>query len=217
MSVELIFQAEGLLPPGPRPGIRRPLDLSLRAGQGALVVVRDLDSLRRLMKCCLGLEKPGGGRLGWWGESEPGWAGSWQLYDFFRLIGYVDRQSQLLGGLTLWEHFELFSRYARLADQAEDESLRLCRLFGLESYLNERADDLPEPQRRLALYALAFCRRPRLMLMERPAQFLDRDFNLVWRLVQKRAAEDGLAYIVFERGENVYAAEYFDQVAVLSR
>jgi hypothetical protein len=41
------------------------------------------------------------------------------------------------------------------------------------------------------------------MLMERPGQFLDSDFGLVWDLVLRRAAS-GLAYIVFDRNGSIY-------------
>ena len=209
MSEKLILKAEKVVLQGQTPLL--PFNLELRAGQGALVLARDLDLLRGLMKCCLGLENPVRGQLSWWDGRGPGPDRNWDLYDFYRHIGYVDRQSQLLGGLRLREHFLLFSRYARHDDVLE-ESDRLLSLFGLTSYLDYTGEDLPEPQRRLALYALAFCRRPLLLLMERPVQFLDQDFQLVWRLVLKRAAEFGMAYAVFDRNENIYASERFEAI-----
>lgn len=208
MPEKMILKAEKVIIQG-QTFHHPPFDIELRAGQGGLVIANDLDLLRGLMKCCLGLENPARGRLSWWDGRGPGVDKNWELYDFYRQIGYVDRQSQLLGALPLREHFLLFSRYDRKGEAIE-ESDRLVNLFGLASYLDYPGDYLPEPQRRLALYALAFCRRPLLLLMERPAQFLDRDFHLVWRLVLKRAKEFGLAYLVFDRNENIYASERFD-------
>lgn len=196
--------------PGGGPA-KKPLNLELRAGQGALVLVRELDYLRRLMKRCLGLERPEAGAVTWWDDFAPEPKENWEAYDFFRRIGYVDRQSQLLGGVKLREHFILFARYARRRQVIED-SERLLTLFNLESYLDHKADDLPEPQRRLALYALALCRRPRLLLLERPVQFLDKDFNLVWEPIQNERDENGLAYVVFDRDRSAYAAERFDRL-----
>ena len=75
---------------------------------------------------------------------------------------------------------------------------------------------VPDPDRRWAFYPLAFCGGPRLLLMERPVQFLDRDFDLVWDLVLRRAEEDGLAYMVFDRAKTVYSEEHFSHFAEFS-
>ncbi|MDR1921007.1 MAG: hypothetical protein LBS31_04595, partial [Candidatus Adiutrix sp.] len=69
-----------------------------------------------------------------------------------------------------------------------------------------------EPERRLALYALSFCKRPRLFLMERPAQFLDRDFDKIWDIVLRAARNRGLSYIVFDRAKTIYDREDFKTV-----
>jgi uncharacterized protein YdaT len=42
------------------------------------------------------------------------------------------------------------------------------------------SEQLPEKKRRLGLYALALAKQPKLFLLERPQQFLDQDFPLVW-------------------------------------
>lgn len=214
MSEGLILKAEGLALSPAGGSAKNPLQLELRGGQCALVLVRDLDYLRRLMRCCLGLDRPEAGAVSWWNGFVPESEENWDSYDFFRRIGYVDRQSQLLGGVRLRDHFILFSRYARQGHVIED-SERLLAFFNLESYLDHKADDLPEPQRRLALYALALCRRPRLLLVERPVQFLDRDFSLVWGLVQNERDENGLACVVFDRGRSAYVSENFDQLVNL--
>lgn len=191
-----------------------PLNLELKAGQGALVLVNDLGLMRRLMRCCLGLEEPAAGRISWWAETGPAHDSQWELYDFYRRIGYVDRLSQLVGALSLLENLGLYYLYA-----GENNGLALARrvldLFGLAGYEHLRSDDLPEPQRRLGLYALAFAQKPRLMLMERPSQFLDRDFDQVWDRILKRAANSGLAYIVFDRTRIPYNREHFSAIHTL--
>lgn len=193
-----------------------PLNLDVKPGQGALVLVNDLELMRRLMRCCLGLEKPEAGRISWWSEAGSVDDNHWDLYDFYRRIGYVDRVSQLIGALSLLENLGLYYLYA-----GENNGLalalarRVLDLFGLAGYEHLRADDLPEPQRRLGLYALAFAQKPRLMLMERPSQFLDRDFDQVWDRILKRAANSGLAYIVFDRTRIPYNQDHFSAIQTL--
>ncbi len=47
----------------------------------------------------------------------------------------------------------------------------------------------------------------RLLLMERPRQFLGGDFQRVWDIISRRAA-DGLAYIVFDRSAAPYEDDF---------
>ena len=204
---EIFLRGEDSLPYGP-------LTLSLKPGEGALVTVQNLGLMRRLMKCCLGFIRPESGQMSWWRDIEPEEDGSrnQSLLDLYRRIGYVDRQCQLLTSITLLENLVLFHDYAGLAE-AVPRSRRLLSRFNLADDENLKGHALPEPDRRRALYALAFCGEPRLLLMERPVQFLDRDFDLVWDLVLRRAEEDGLAYIVFDRARTSYSEEHFTHFA----
>jgi ABC-type transport system involved in cytochrome c biogenesis ATPase subunit len=189
-----------------------PLDLGLSAGEGALILVDDLSLLRGLMRCCLGQDQPDLGRVNWWplASREPG-PSLWSRYDLFRRIGYVDRDCQLLHELTLLDNLTLYRRYAR-ADGNLDRARRLLAELGLAEAEDVPAAALSEPRRRLALYALALNQNPRLMLIERPFQCLDRDFDLVWEIIRRRAREDGLAYAVFDRRRAPYAPEDFKTV-----
>jgi len=185
-----------------------PLDLAVRPGEIALVVVRELEMLRRLMKTCLAFERPHSGRLSWWPGADPGRA-------FFRQIGYVDRQSQLLHHWSLLDHFRIFESYSgRPGDPGA--ARELLETLGLAAKAELPTEDLPEPLRRLALYALALYQRPRLMLLERPFQFLDQDFSLVRDLVLGRAAAGELAVVIFDRTLDLYPPDSFRHTAVLA-
>jgi hypothetical protein len=48
--------------------------------------------------------------------------------------------------------------------------------------------------------------------MERPAQFLDRDFDKIWDIVLRAARNRGLSYIVFDRAKTIYDREDFKTV-----
>lgn len=186
-----------------------PLDLSLAPGEGALVTVENLGLMRRLMKCCLGFAAPASGRISWWMDVEmKDGAPDRSFFELYRRIGYVDRQSQILTSMTLLENLILFHEYARIPD-APARAGRLLDWFGLSADEGLKGYALPEPVRRRALYALAFCGGPRLMLMERPLQFLDRDFYPVWDLVLRQAAESGMVYIVFDRTRSIYSRDHF--------
>lgn len=188
-----------------------PLTLTLEEGRGALVVIKDLDLLRRFMRCCLGLDQPDSGRLAWSFDRRERSDPYWGPFDFYRQIGYVDRQIQLIGALSLLDNLLLFYQYARREDGL-GRSREILERLNLADYEHLRADELPEPQRRLGLYALAFAKEPRLLLIERPNQFLDRDFDLVWDSILSRAAQTGLSFIVFDRTRTIYPAENFSTI-----
>ena|GEM_PF-2099417 len=209
------LRIEGLRLAGEAGGGCGPLDLTVRPGETALVVARDLEMLRRLMKCCLAFEQPDSGRLSWWPGGCPGAGpGGWSGYAFFRQIGYVDRQSQLLHRWSLLDHFRFSRLYAGLSGKLGGRTLELLRALRLEDQAEIPAENLPEPLRRLALYALALFQNPRLMLLERPFQFLDRDFALVWSMIQDRVKARELAAVVFDRGQDIYPPGSFSQTAV---
>ena len=205
-----LLQVEGLTLTTGNGLVCGPLELAVRPGETALVLVEDLEILRRLMKCCLAFERPDSGRLSWWPGAVPAEAGEsdWAGYDFFRQIGYVDRLSQLLAHWTLLDHFRFFQLYSRRTEDPE-AGPRLLAKLGLDKIENTLAEDLPEPTRRLALYALALFQRPRLMLLERPLQFLDRDFGLTWDVILDQSRTEGLAVVVFDRARAPYEADAF--------
>ena len=187
--------------------IHGPLDLAVKPGDISVVISRDLGVLRRLMKCCLSFERPDFGRLSWWPGAGPG-------SDFLRQIGYVDRQSQLLHRWSLLDHFRIFEVYSgRPADPKV--AREIVEALGLGPQAGLSTENLPEPFRRLALYALALYQRPRLLLLERPFQFLDRDFGLAWNLVMSRARARKLAVLVFDRAWDFYPPGSFRHTAVL--
>jgi ABC-type multidrug transport system ATPase subunit len=159
------------------------------------------------MKCCLGFERPDSGRLSWWPGAVPGAALS-------RRIGYVDRQSQLLHRWSLLDHFRIFDGYSGVPGRPE--AGRLLEALGLADQAGLPTENLSEPFRRLALYALALYQRPRLMLLERPFQSLDRDFQPVWALVTGRVAAGESAVVVFDRSGEPYPRDSFGQTSVLA-
>lgn len=211
MDDSIVFRAEGVFLKSEDHLSFGPFDLNLAAGEGALALVQDLGLMRALMACCQGLLVPSAGRVGWWSGAAEMRGGHWGKYEFLRQIGYVDRQSQLLNNLTLMGNLALYHEYARI-EGGPARSRNMLDKFGLGDYEQMLGEMLPEPKRRLGLYAQVFCQRPRLFLMERPAQFLDRDFDMVWDMVLNQARKNGMAYIVFDRKKNIYPAEYFDEI-----
>ena len=191
--------------------IHGPLDFSVRPGETALVIGRELEILRRLMKCCLSFERPDSGRLSWWPGAGPG-------HEFFRQIGYVDRQSQLLHRWSLMDHFRIFEVYAGRPDRPGGQAAirELLGSLGLQALAGLPTENLPEPIRRLALYALVLYQRPRLLLLERPFQFLDRDFGMVWNLIRGRAAAGEAAVVIFDRACDIYPPGSFSHTALFS-
>ena len=201
---EPVFVVEGLRLADEAGSVHGPLDLSVRPGEISLVLVPEPPGmLRRLMKCCLAFKRPDSGRVSWWPGAVPGEA-------FYRQVGYVDRQSQLLHRWSILEHFRIFDAYSG-QDGQPGAARKLLSALGLSAQAELPTENLSEPVRRLALYALVLYQRPRLMLLERPFQSLDRDFRLVWDLILGRAAAGELAVVVFDRFREVYPPDTFRQ------
>ncbi len=66
MAEETILHLDGVRLAVERGSGYGPLNLSLKAGEGAIVTCGDLDVLRGLMRCCLGERAADGGSVFWW-------------------------------------------------------------------------------------------------------------------------------------------------------
>ncbi len=191
-----------------------PLDFSLTLGQGLLIELPYLDLMRRMMRCCQGRERPQAGTFSWDLGVYPDKDSRWARYDFLRRIGFVDRDCQLLNSLTLRKNLELYFSYARRED-VTTLAAQAMEKFEVDLLADIRIDDLAEPHRRLALYTLALAKEPFLMLIERPVQFLDRDFNRIWGWIKEEAARERMAYMVFDRNSGLYDKGDFKAVVRL--
>jgi ABC-type polar amino acid transport system ATPase subunit len=186
--------------------VRGPFSLTLTQGKGALFIDPEVSFLQRLISLCQGFQEPHSGQIYWQGQSLPPKNNLQKNLLFQRQIGLVHRKGQLLSGQSLIGNLCLDYLYHQEIEsgQAITQASLWLRRLNLLGEADTIVENLSENKRRLGLYALAFCKNPRLFIMERPFQFLDHYFPLVWTIIEEEAANNNLCFLVFDRSETPY-------------
>ncbi|MDR2349576.1 MAG: hypothetical protein LBF41_02970 [Deltaproteobacteria bacterium] len=192
-----------------------PFDLELGPGEKALVLHDEIDVLRELIRLTLGWARPLAGDVLYKGKSV--FAGNRGLGPevLAREVGVVHRESVLFSRRSLFDNIMLGYMY----NFDEPERVLKARAGAGAESLGIGKDDakvptgrLPERKRRLALYALAMSKDPGLYVLERPLQFLDKDFERVWGEMTGRPERP--AVLVLGRSREGYDRSRFDRVVV---
>lgn len=175
-----------------------PLDFALEKGQGGLLYGPNAQLLSDLLTVCSAWKEPVSGKILWWGRPAPRVHNSEARFAFFLKIGLVQAKSALLAQLPLIDNLALGYEYHHDLSRRQARKKAACYLemFGLAEEAETYPPRLPLSKQRLAFYALTFSKEPELLLLENPRRDLEENFNKVWRLIKKRAAGDGLAYLM---------------------
>jgi ABC-type ATPase involved in cell division len=99
-----------------------------------------------------------------------------------RKIGYISPEAALISNRTLLDNLLLMKVYFENTSSQElpKNIAELCRRFQLEDKLHLRPAHLSHDDRRLAVVARELGKRPELLLLERPQEFVGfRIFNLL--------------------------------------
>jgi ABC-type ATPase involved in cell division len=189
-----------------------PISFTLHGGQAALISHKLLAVLQRVYLVSMGWLEPVKGCVIWKGKCLSQDMGLAEHYRYNRDMGLVHRDAALLFGKTLYDNLMLQLLYNK-----KDHHRRLRRLaervildLKLEDYAwSMPTEELPEDERRLGLFALALAKEPSLFILERPRQFLEEDFELVWQLLEK-SKKKGAAILVLDRPTEYYDETLFD-------
>jgi ABC-type ATPase involved in cell division len=191
-----------------------PLDLSLKLGESILITHSDIPVLKSLIRLSLGWAGPLEGEVLY--KEKPVYKDGESLMDLWSIgneISVVHRESRLLMGRSVYENIMihyLYNRSERIPALKEEALSHLEKIGFKEKYLKVKSHSLPERDRRLGLYAAAIAKEPLLFILERPMQFLDKDFPKVWKII-KDATQKKSAVLVLGREREGYSREDFDE------
>lgn len=194
-----------------------PVDFALNPGQKVLIT-SDIFVLPKLISLAIGWSPPFEGEAFYkdspvFKDGEPN-LDPWTLGNE---ISIVRRDSELLFGRTLYEHILTQYLYNSPAPREElkEKAASYVEKIGLkEKSYKLRSQDLSERERRLGLFAAAIAKEPELFILERPMQFLDKDFLKVWKIITDMTKEKS-AVLVLGREKEGYSKDDFDEAIKL--
>jgi heme exporter protein A len=151
---------------GDRP-VLAAIDLTLHAGQAALVIGRNGVGKSTLIRLLAGLSRPGGGRLSLFGRDSIDLAPR-----DLRRLGVLLHQSLLYPNLTARENLEFYSELYGVKDPSGNAATWLERV-GLERYAERPARALSRGMEQRLGLARAMVATPDLVLLDEPFAALD--------------------------------------------
>jgi ribosome-dependent ATPase len=112
-------------------------------------------------------------------------------------VGYMSQSFSLYSELTVSQNLDLHARLFHLGDGARDRIAALVARFGLSSYLDQRAADLPLGIRQRLSLAVAVVHNPELLILDEPTSGVDplaRD--AFWELLGQLSRKEGVTVFV---------------------
>jgi len=138
------------------------LDFSLRAGEVVALLGPNGAGKTTLVRVLMGLIRPSEGRARMWGLPPADPAAR-------RRVGVMLQVARVPDTLTVREHVHLFSSYYGTPVSVDDT----LTAAGVAEFANRRFGQLSGGQRQRALFALAICGRPDLLVLDEPTVGLD--------------------------------------------
>jgi ABC-type cobalamin/Fe3+-siderophores transport system ATPase subunit len=194
-----------------------PVSLVVREGQGAIFLAQEAAASRAFLYASAGFWLPESGRLLWQGRPLPSKSDLPAQSRFYRDLALVHRPAQLLSDNSLYQCLAMDLAYHGriVGEEAERRIWEVIAKLGLSREARLSVQKLSERARRRALFALALAKEPKIILMERPAHFLDKDFGSVWECILDESKSRGQAFLVFDRGMSGYREGDFSQAVSL--
>lgn len=180
----------------------RPSTFWLAGGDTVRIQTDSINDAHLLLKGMATLSYPVGGTYLFFGHRLD-FTDYRQLLDTKKKIGYLTTGSALISNRSIRENLCMGKVYFDndLSNTLDEETLDLCRYFGLNDVLNDRPVNLGVSDIRRAMLIRELTKKPRLMLVEYPKGFsgqryLDRMVELI-----KDAVKGGmtLVYLSFDQ------------------
>ena len=191
--------------------------ITLEAGAGEFIALTGRNGAGKstLLDLIAGLRTPACGEIAFNGRS----LSQWTPFDRARVISHLPQTVHMQSAVTV-DQLVMMGRYPhadRWFESAEDrlaveESMAEC---GCLEFRDRRVTTLSGGERQRVLLASCLAQRPRVLLLDEPAAFLDIDQQLNCFDLLKRQAETGVLCIAVSHDLNL-ALEFCSRIVVLA-
>ncbi len=132
-----------------------------------------------------------------------------------RRLGFMSQSFSLYGELSVRQNLDLHARLFGLpAGQRRERMSRLSERFGLDRYLDQRAEELPLGVRQRLSLAVAMIHEPELLILDEPTSGVDpvaRDS--FWALLAELSRQNGVTIFISTHFMN--EAERCDRISLM--
>ena len=146
--------------------VLREVDLTVASGESIALMGPNGAGKSTLLKCFVGVIRPAGGCVRWFGEIAA------RRNSVCQRIGYVGQEGGLYAELTALENLVFAGRMYGVVD-GHDRAFALLQDAGLERHAHRPAGQFSQGMRQRLAIARAQIHEPRLLVLDEPSSALD--------------------------------------------
>lgn len=175
-----------------------PCDLTIESGDIIQVRADSVNDAHLLFKGLATLSYPAGGQYLFNGHKQD-YSDYRRLLSAKKQIGYLTSGTALISNRSIRENLCMGQVYFDndLSMSLDDDTMDLCRSFGIRNILDERPTNLGVPDIRRAMLIRELVKKPRLMLVEYPRAFSGHRYKTLMTEKIQSGIRDGMALVYF--------------------
>lgn len=179
------------------------VNLSLNRGDRVSIVAQDRHDVQLFMKGLASLLYPTGGKFFFQGK-DLDFSDYRNLLTYKQKVGYIASDTSLISNKSVKDNLMLMVNYFEnsFSMTIPDDIMELCKMFDLDTKLDLRPTYLDPEKRRIAIIIHEICKKPDILLIERPKEFLGvKSFDTL-KSVLRRLMDTGIALVCYALDED---------------
>lgn len=176
---------------------------SLHRGDRISVVAHARQDVQLFMKGLATLVYPTSGKIFFQGNSLD-FSDYRNLLAYKQKVGYIASDVSLISNKSIKDNLMLMVNYLEnsFSMAVPDDIMELCRMFHLDTKLDLRPTCLDPEKIRIAIIIREICKKPDMLLIERPKEFLGVKSFDTFKTILQRLMDTGIALVCYALDED---------------
>ncbi len=191
------------------------INFSLNRGDMVSIVAHARDDVRLFMRGLASLVYPTNGKFFFQGK-EFNFSDYRNLLPYKQQVGYIASDVSFISNRSVSGNLMFMVNYFenRFPTTLSDDIMKLCRMFHLDEKLNLRPTYLDPENMRIAIIIREVCKRPDILLIDRPKEFLGPKSFDTFKSVLRGLADTGVT-LVFHALDEDFVKEFSTREIVI--
>ena len=179
------------------------VNFSLHRGDRISVVAHARQDVQLFMKGLATLVYPTSGKIFFQGNSLD-FSDYRNLLAYKQKVGYIASDVSLISNKSIKDNLMLMVNYLEnsFSMAIPDDIMELCRIFHLDTKLDLRPTCLDPEKRRIAIIIREICKKPDMLLIERPKEFLGVKSFDTFKSILQRLMDTGIVLVCYALDED---------------
>jgi ABC-type ATPase involved in cell division len=183
--------------------ILQDVNFSLKRGDRVSIVAHDRHEVQLFMRGLASLVYPTNGKMFFQGKNLD-FSDYRNLLAYKQKVGYIASEMSLISNKSVRDNLMLMIHYFEnsFSMPIPDDIIKLCNIFHLDPQLDLRPTYLDPEKRRIAIIIREISKRPDILLIERPGEFLGvKSFDML-KSILRGLIDTGIALVCYALNED---------------